>query len=328
MEREFGRGIMSTTHTDSDNEQVSLAELYAFMERINSDRKIRWGVGHNWEFPPKGILNNASIHKKGEHYYLEADYKKYDKGEILSWDETLYMESFSNGNRFSEVENTPPEITTISVDPHSFNSKADYKMFLHEVQKDGFSLETEEHFRKAQTPDPEIIFTIAKGTILYHIFKPIAKKIGEKIADKVASLIVDNSSNFYKFISRSIGGALQYCTPKNRPLFVIFRINQLPNIELIAKTRNHDLVIKSIEEKKLAPVVKQIKELSGKFDIDKIQFKLNDNGKWKFTYLLTAEGAAVGKLEVFKKRDRKLEIMIKSSGNKIYNSIGFSKVKN
>jgi hypothetical protein len=90
-------------------------------------------------------------------------------------------------------------------------------------------------------------------------------------------------------------------------LTIIFEIHDTPFIELIAKTDNTAILSKGLSEKKLAVVQAELDKFCQLFSVDRIQFKLNDSGNWKFNYLMTTEGKAVGQKASFKERDRQYE---------------------
>lgn len=54
---------------------------------------------------------------------------------------------------------------------------------------------------------------------------------------------------------------------------------------------------------------KKITDLSKHINIAKVQFVLSNKGKWKFNYLLTDNGEVIGTKTVFKKRDKKIEMI-------------------
>ena len=318
------RGIMSTTHVDDHKDMISLDMLEKMKLTINSSQKIRWGIDHNRQFPPMGRMINGDIIKREDHYYLEADYEYYSTKEIVPWDNTLIMESFEEGFPFIEIDRNIPKEIVISVDPNSFVNETAYQLFWDEIKGLDYPLQLAEHFRKASAPVPELVITLSKTALLYQILKPVAKKFGEKLAEEAVEKMLEQGKAFYKFISKTITAAFRHGTTLNQPMMVIFHFMDIPNIELIAKTTDHDLILKGIKKEKLEKLLEVITFYQSKFNIEKIQFVLNEKGKWKFTYLLTAEGAAVGKKEIFKKRDHRYEMLLKMGGGKIYNSVGLT----
>lgn len=307
--------IISSTHVDSHGDMMTLEALEQLRDKINSGRKVRFGVDHNKEFPPKGYVSNALISEKNGFHYLEAEYVEYENKQNVSWDDSLQIEFFDYDTPFVEVEKEAPTITEFSVDPNNFSDREQYKKYLKEMKAIGFEFKYHDHFRKALVSDPELIIKLACGTILYHLVKPTLEKIGEKVSDKLSGEVIKKGKQFYEFIYQAVLKLSYYAIPKTRPLFIVFEINGEPQIELIVKTRNPDLVLKSLQERKLKPVREEIESLCMKVDVDKIQFKLNDKGKWKFNYLLTKQGASLGKKETIKKRERRLAIIMENHKN-------------
>ena len=99
------------------------------------------------------------------------------------------------------------------------------------------------------------------------------------------------------------------CIPSTRPANIIFDYPGTPHIELIARTRDKDLVLNALNSHQLSKVGKKITDLSKHINIAKVQFVLSNKGKWKFNYLLTDNGEVIGTKTVFKKRDKKIEMI-------------------
>jgi hypothetical protein len=307
MEGKKYKTVVSSSHIDSHGDQMSKEALEQLRDFINADKKLRFGVDHNREFPPKGRVANAELIENNGFYYVHAEYHEYDNVEDVSWDSTLKIESFIEAAPFNEVEKEIPKLTKVSVDRNNFKNHQDYEKYLDSIKDIEFEFETGIHIRKAAMPDPELVITFGVGSILYQLVKPLVTKIGEKIADEIVDGSIAKGKILMRFLTKAIKNAAYYYTPKDRPLFIVFELPGTPHVELIAKTRDHDFVLKSLQKRKLEDVKDQISDFTKRIDVDKIQFKLSDKGKWKFTYLLTKQGASVGKKESIKKRDKRYE---------------------
>lgn len=308
------RIVLSSTHTDSHGDQMSLQALQQMAEIINGEIKVRHGVDHNREFPPIGRLGNAEIVEKEGAFYLTAVHVPYDKIENVDWDKDLVFESFNDPAPFTEVKRDATEIFTVGLDPNNFESIEKYNEFVKNLNyQNDIDFKLESIMRKAVLSDPEVIITLTKSVFLYHLIKPTLEKIGDKIADKIADKTIDKSKEFYKFIKKTITQTVHYCIPKARPIMIVFEVTGEPHIELIAKTRDEEFVLNALKDKKLIKVQNEIESLSKKFEIDKVQFILTDKGKWKFNYLLTKKGESLGRRTTIKKRDRRMEVI--TSGN-------------
>lgn len=303
--------VLASTHVDSHGDQITLEALEQMKEMTNGPRKVRFGVDHNREFPPKGIIEDAEIVERDGEHLLIGVFKPYEKKEILEWDSSLVKEYNDTNFTFSEVHHDPPLRTEIKVDLSNFPTHDLHDDFVQFLEVDEPSVEVGNHFRKSQIPDPEIIFTIAKGTLLFYFLKPFAKKIGEEVGEEVAKSLIKASKKLYSKIEKAIQRFALNAIPKSRPIHFVFEFNADPHVELLAKTRDTKLVIEGLRESKLKKVKREIEKLSEREKIDKIQFILTKNGKWKFNYLLTKNGASIGRLEVTKKRDKRLNIILR-----------------
>lgn len=128
--------------------------------------------------------------------------------------------------------------------------------------------------------------------------------------------MVKEGEKVTSLITKTIKEAFFRCIPKARPIAVIFEIPGKPHIELIARTRDEKLVLKSLSKKRMNEMKKELDDLSENVTVAKIQFLLNDKGKWKFNYLITDKGAAIGTKIAFNKRDRKFEMLGKEKTKK------------
>lgn len=298
------RTVISSTHLDRHGDIISREALEQMASTINDQSKrVRMGVDHRREFPPLGRLENAEIVKKGDHYFLEADYCKYKNLTVVDWNSFLLMEYFDDEFQFVEVSNEPSQSTIIFIDRQNFKSKKEIDDLVKAI-KNEHDVDIQYHGRKALIPDPEIIFQLTATGIFYHLIKPTIKKLGEKVADHFVDKV-------YNLIKKTTSKIFSHTIPKSKPVVVVFDIPGIPHIELIAKTRDQELLLKSLSEKKISLVREKIEELSKNVKIAKIQFLLDKKGNWKFNYLITKNGSSIGTKESFKKRNKKFELITK-----------------
>ena len=78
---------------------------------------------------------------------------------------------------------------------------------------------------------------------------------------------------------------------------------------MLARTKDEKLVLKGLRDKQLEEIRKEIDSLTKHVEIAKVQFLLSEKGKWKFNYLITETGQTIGKKEIFKKREHRLNII-------------------
>lgn len=195
-----------------------------------------------------------------------------------------------------------------SISVHNFKSIDDYNNCINSIENNE-NIRFEEHVRKALLPDPEIVFQLAQSYLLCHFLKPVARKLGEKLADSTADYALKESKRVMNMINSALREFLFRCIPSTRPANIIFDYPGTPHIELIARTRDKDLVLNALSSHQLSKVGKKITDLSKHINIAKVQFVLSNKGKWKFNYLLTDNGEVIGTKTVLKKRDKKIEMI-------------------
>ncbi len=297
--------IMSSSRKDKHGDIMSKQLLEKAVEDINSKHKLRWTIDHKRELPPLGRIDNAELLDKDDHYFLAAEPVKYSNREEISWDNTLIKESFDEPIYFTEIVNTPADEFEISLDKNNFSSFEIYE----KLNKDILALSEEKvelamHGRKAEIPIPEIVLTISKYGVLYLLLKPFVEKIAEKLAEDTYDETKKRLKQFSNYVAKVVKLTREKALPKKRKLVTIFELHGTPHIELFARTDDPSLISKGLTEKNLCLVRDEVERLSQFVEIGKIQFVLSENGKWKFNYLLTVKGEAIGKKSIFKTRDQ------------------------
>lgn len=308
MTKKKERIVVSSSHKDKHNEVMAKTALEQMVDIINNnDSRVRYGVDHRRDFPPKGRLENAELIEREGHYYVEADMVEYENSEIVSWDKTLIKESLTDNFTFAEIENDEIDELSVSIDPHNFTRTFhDVKDIESEIKKTtDLKVTLQLHGRKSEIPDPEVIFNIGKTLLIYHILKPTVKKIGEEVSDK----IVKDGKKFLRLVEKTLLQVFYRCIPKARPVSVVFNLPGKPHIELIARTRDQKLVLKGLTEKRISKIKDDIRELSKNVEIAKVQFLLSDKGHWKFNYLITKNGETIGKIIAFERREKRFAMI-------------------
>jgi hypothetical protein len=230
---------------------------------------------------------------------------EYENSEIVPWDNTLIKEYLNDQFTFAEIESDEITDLSISIDPHNFSKTfKDVKEIESEIKKaTDLELKLQLHGRKAELPDPEVIFSIGKTFLLYYLLKPTAKKIGEEISEE----IVKDGKKFLLLVEKTLLEIFYRCIPKTRPVSVVFNLPGKPHIELIARTRDQKLVLKGLSKKRISKIKEDIKGLSKNVEIAKVQFLLSDKGHWKFNYLITKRGETIGKKVAFERREKRFD---------------------
>ncbi|OIQ97497.1 hypothetical protein GALL_205070 [mine drainage metagenome] len=308
------RAIIASSHVDSHREMLTKEALEKIVETINSkDKRVRMGVDHRRDFPPKGRLENAELIETDGYFSVMADFCEYENSKLVEWNDDLIIEYFDDAFQFVEVETKEPSETSISLDPNNFNSIEEVKKIQENLKlNNNIDFKLSLHGRKSDVPDPEIIFKFASSLLLYQLIKPTIKKIGDKVADEIADKSIEEIKKITKFITNTLKEVFYHCIPKMRPVTIVFDFPGEPHIELIARTRNEKLVLKALKENQLTEIKNEIKSLNKNVKIAKAQFLLSDKGKWKFNYLITESGQTIGKKVAFKNREKRLQIISKS----------------
>jgi hypothetical protein len=305
------KAIVSSSNVDKHGDVMTKEALEQMVDFINcKDKMIRFGVDHRKDFPPKGRVENGTLIEKDGVYFVEAEFVPYEKTEIVSWNNNLISQSFSDSFQFAEVQHEEIENPTISIDPNNFSSFEEVESFCEKIkQNDVNNLKINFMGRKSAIPDPEIVFGFTSSLLFYHFLKPTAKKLGEKVADKIAEKGLEQFQKIETLIEKSIKELFYRCIPKARPVTVVFDFPGKPHIELIARTTDQKLILKSLKGKQLQVIKEDIKSLSEHVKIAKVQFLLSNKGKWDFNYLITENGETIGKKVAFEKREHRLEII-------------------
>ena len=319
------RGRINTTHIDKHGDQMTPDGLTKAVEYINNPNiKLRYGIDHRQDFPPKGFMSNAELIHGDGFYAVDADFCEFEKREEAEWDRRLIIESSPTPFTFIEVKSQPVDGICISTDPHNFNTQEEYQKYIDNIRKaSDTNIEINESLRKAELPIPEITITLTGSVLAYQLLKPTLKSLGEKVADKSSDIAIESSKKIFEVISTALSEAFYRLIPKTRPVTTIFSYPGEPHIQLIAKTRDSNLILKALIGNRISKIFEQIEDLKKHVDIAKVQFILNSKGKWTFNYLLTTDGKSIGTKKVISERERKHEMML-NDANKAGRPLGVS----
>lgn len=125
----------------------------------------------------------------------------------------------------------------------------------------------------------------------------------------------DEAVKFYDFIRKSIIELTSRLKPTKRLISYVIQLPGNPEIELFARIKDSEELINALQVRKVEKIKDDIDQLSKNFKVEKAQFIL-EKGKWKFNFLLTDKGEAIGTKKSFKKRDRKLEYVLEMTKKK------------
>lgn len=304
------KGVGATTHIDRHNMKMSKEALELAADQVNKSGSVpSVGLNHDLTIMPLGKVIKAEVNKMDDgEYQIEITQEMF---------ETLNILEFNDGEKYieekSETDKRPfaePYFDTnkigLSYDSVNFKSKQDMDDFLSSVTRE-YDVNLQMIARKQLIPDPEIIFTISQSVLAVLV----GKKIFDKAVDKLLDKALDEVDNFYSFVKSTITKYIKYAIPKNRPITYVFQMSESMNIELIAITQDVELLMKAIEDDKIKKVLARIEDIKQKFEINRIQFLLNDKGEWEFNYLLTLEGAVIGTEKSYSRKAKALELFRK-----------------
>jgi len=301
--------IISSDNIDKHGDLMSKEALESGAKTINGEKCVKWTIEHKRDIPPLGKIIDGEVIEKNGHYFLTARTIKYDSYEEVLWDNNLVKASFTTNKKpFNEPVLDTLEKLKIEVDPNNFRSYESFLEYKLSLKKINPEIDTGEYLRKALINDPEIILYLTGDYLLYRLIKPTLDKTAEKISERISDKLANEADIFYEFIRRSIKELFFRLKSTSRPISYVIKVPGKPEIELFARIRDSEELIKSLKPSKIENIKNEIFDLAKHFEIDKAQFILY-KGKWKFNYLLTSQGDAIGTKFSFKKRDRMLEIV-------------------
>ena len=101
---------------------------------------------------------------------------------------------------------------------------------------------------------------------------------------------------------KSIKNVAINAIPKNRPVTYVCQVNGKPNLEFVARTRDANAVISALVNDDMVDLKPRIDKLKKQYDAEMLQFKLDEDGKWLFSFLLTKDGKVIGTKEAYDHR--------------------------
>jgi len=273
------RITIASDHVDLHGDRMSKDALESMVAIVNGERKVRWGIDHQRDLPPFGRIANAILEEIEGHFYVTVEQIEYDTYEDVDWNNDLLKASFStNQCPFNEPDFDIPAKFTVSIDPQNFTTPEDYEDFLNILRGADLNIATEEFARKALISDPEIAIRLTEAIFIYKLLKPIAKNIAKKASKEISNRIADDSGKLYSFIKESTIEMLSRVIPKNRPVNYIIKLPGIPEIELLARIKDPEILIKALKESRLKKLRREIDKIESNLNFEKIQFTLTGNG--------------------------------------------------
>ncbi len=280
---------------------LTIEALHSSAASINDrERKPGMSADHDQLCPPLGqVVACRVVPIEDGHHALVADYDIFpDATQITlpSGEDGWEQESEKHRFPFTAAEfDHPSSSFCVSTDRTGVGGYPEVQAFFEELHAEtDADFETQLSERRSLLPDPQIVFTLG--------IKASAAWLGLRMAKAAADALEPELKAFFKIVIAATKKMAMKAIPVNRPVTYVFQIHGTPNLELVARSRNADLVISAITGAKYADLKPQIDELRQRFQAEFVQFKMDDDGKWNFNFLLTNEGKVIGTKESFDRR--------------------------
>ena len=287
------KGFAATTSTDAHGDKLSKKQLIQMANEINEDKYARGaGFAHDLLAMPIGKTIHGEVIPIGANEYgLEIQQELFDKFKIIkSTDGKRYVKAESEIDKRPFIEEISYDNIKLAVSIDKVNFSDDnYHLFWEQFNDN--DIEKKALIRKSFLPDPEIVFTLIKGTI-YTLSALVAKKTFDKLSDSIS----EDIEKSYQVIKKAIASFVKLANHNERPITYVFEDNYNDIlVQLIVRSNNADKVLMSIEKEKICIIAHKIDELKTQFPINKVQFLYSEeNEQWEFRYLTTATGAVIG----------------------------------
>jgi hypothetical protein len=305
------KGIGATTELDRHNCRITKGALEDAANKVNNSGSVpSVGLNHDRTIMPFGKVISAEV--------LPMDNGEYKMEIIQEVFEEIYFTELEDGTRlilnksscderpFTEDDYDSDDIT-VNIDFVNFESQED----INKIQElvDEYDALNGTIARKALIPDPEIIFQIGNGIVMYLL----SKKVIDSVGDRVINNVLDEVDKFYSMTKELVVKYSKLVIPKNRPQTYVFKMWDDCNIELVVVTTSPNEVMDSIDKEKLESITEKLNYLRLHFNPRRIQF-LYEDGTWVFNYLCTDKGEVIGTEKSYNKRIKAFELFKAESG--------------
>lgn len=299
--------IVATTHLV--NQMVLTVEsLQENAKRLNTTkRKPAILIEHDPLCPPVGQMISGRVIKiDGGHHALVAGDDIFPDPVPLTLpngDSALIQSSRENSFPFWHGQFHHPQSYCVCIDPQNLGGIDGFSRFVEELESiAGAPIEAQPSCRRSWLPDPLVVFTLSASA-------SAAIWIGARLGKAAGEVLEKEAKSFLEVIVAAVKKAAALANPINRPIDYVLEIHGEPNVELVARTRNADLVISAMMKSPLERVKERADELRAWLNAEFVQFEMRDDGSWKFNYLLTADGKVIGSRRAFSRRAIKLKAM-------------------
>ncbi|TGM62990.1 hypothetical protein EHQ94_00005 [Leptospira meyeri] len=304
---------ISNTRTDSHGQRMTKASLDKLADQINNTEKPNFaGVEHDSSIPPVGRWLNAFVIKADDNEYeLYATQEIYEKTSyVLLEDGTklIKLSSELNDKEFEPSLSSAPEKPFISFDMINFGGKLESDNIVAEIKKE-FKNEIEFKYliRKSDTPPPEIVF-ILTNLMSNYLFDKVRDKAFDNFFENIENIIL----NYFYFIKFSLRLLIEKKPENQENQKVVFKSKGDPEITLIFKTSDPDLITRNLSKESLNQISDRVNSLKN-IKARSIQFTFDETtGKWILNYLIDSSGNILGNEELMTEHTKIREILINS----------------
>jgi len=285
-------GVGMTTSVDRHGDCFTRDALLQAQALMNGPTCLYVGLEHDYTVPPLGKVVAAKIRDRPDGVTELVVTQEIFERELWATlpDGTALFKAESETDRRPFSMPADRDDTELSVDPNSFPASASPDAFFQAVAADASATTFVRgtHFRKSMVPDPELVVTIGKMLVASFL----GKKLIDKVVERVGEAASEDALKLYRLLRNAILTFARY--PWNRPVCYIVQLPGDPFVEFVAKTSSPEHLIDALATGHCRDAVEQAISLDRLFGVRRIQFLLDDDGKWEFNFLLTRDGAVIG----------------------------------
>jgi hypothetical protein len=298
--------VVATTHRVRDT-IFTIESLQNSAASVNErDHKPPLIAEHDQLCPPFGQAISARVVPLADGFHaLVAEYDMFPPPaatELPNGEIGFLQQSEKHSYPFASAELHHPTSFCVSVDPTGLGGVECTEEFFESLRNESeIDFETQPHERRSQLPDPQVIFTLG--------IKASAIWLGVRMAVAASRAIEPELEAFFRVLIRAVKEMAANAIPKTRPVTYVLQVHGNPNLEFVARTRDSHLVISAIADRDCSAVREKVNQLQKHLDAEFIQFLLDNDGNWRFNYLLTKDGKVFGTKESFDRRAVVIEEM-------------------
>ena len=298
--------IIATGHVDKHNCILTEDALQEMADQLNGEYKGRVGVEHDQTVPPLGWLDSAHTAPHEGTIAVYATARRFDARRAVELpDGSQAIEEYSTDSTFRFVlhDGRRTEDVLVETDPVGFADFSEQEAFEASLPKpDDLDVRTSGYMRKALINDPEVIISLAQTLGIVYLLSVGAKGFAESFGQEMGKDAAKQLTSLLSFLRDAIVNFHSRMTDHGKPVTYIVRIDGDPQIELVARSDDADVICKAFCDPSFGGLYDYTVKLNEAFNVDAVQFLLSDDGRWKFNYLLTKSGTAIGTKAAYDRR--------------------------